>query len=86
MLQEGDEAPDFRLPAQRRQRGRAFQPARQARGAVFLSQGDDRRDASIEASEFRDAKPQFDKAGAVVLGCSARQRGHCRPNSRRSTS
>ena len=24
-----------------------------------------------EGSEFRDAKPQFDKAGAVVLGCSA---------------
>jgi peroxiredoxin Q/BCP len=25
----------------------------------------------VEASEFRDAKSKFEKAGAVILGCSA---------------
>src|SRR4051812_8170454 len=25
---------------------------------------------TIEAKDFRDLKPQFDKAGAVILGCS----------------
>lgn len=70
MLQEGDVAPDFRLKTQEGKevslsslRGKPvvlyFYPKAMTPGC------------SIEATEFRDAKPQFDSAGAVVLGCSA---------------
>ena len=49
----------------------ALRPARQVRGALFLSQG---QYAGLHhgSAEFRDAKPQFDKAGAVVLGLQRR--------------
>ena len=71
MLKEGDKAPDFRLPGRRRPRDRPLRPARQARGALFLSQRPITPGCTNEGGEFRDVKPQFDNAGAVILGCSA---------------
>jgi thioredoxin-dependent peroxiredoxin len=70
MLQEGDQAPEFRLPDQEGQevtlsglRGKAvvlyFYPKAMTPGCT------------TEANEFREAKAKFDRAGAVILGCSA---------------
>jgi thioredoxin-dependent peroxiredoxin len=69
MLKVGDKAADFRLPAADGQevtlsalRGKPvvlyFFPKALTSGWIN------------EASEFRDAKPQFDKLGAIILGCS----------------
>jgi len=70
MLHEGDKAPEFRLPDQNGHevelsslRGKTvvlyFYPKAMTPGCT------------TESSEFRDVKQQFDKAGAVILGCSA---------------
>jgi peroxiredoxin Q/BCP len=70
VLKEGDAAPAFRLKADDGKeidlaalRGRPvvlyFFPKALTPGCI------------TEASEFRDAKKQFDKTGAVILGCSA---------------
>jgi peroxiredoxin Q/BCP len=70
VLKEGDQAPQFRLKADDGAevslaglRGKPvvlyFFPKAQTPGCI------------TEASEFRDMKKQFDKAGAVILGCSA---------------
>jgi peroxiredoxin Q/BCP len=70
MLKEGDKAPDFRLKADDGRevtlaglRGKSvvlyFYPKAMTSGCT------------TEGSEFRDAKAQFDKVGAVILGCSA---------------
>jgi peroxiredoxin Q/BCP len=70
VLKEGDAAPQFRLKADDGSevslaglRGKPvvlyFFPKAQTPGCI------------TEASEFRDMKKQFDKAGAVILGCSA---------------
>jgi peroxiredoxin Q/BCP len=70
VLKEGDQAPQFRLKADdgsevslEKLRGKPvvlyFFPKAQTPGCI------------TEASEFRDMKKQFDKAGAVILGCSA---------------
>ena len=69
MLKEGDKAPEFRLRADdgseialADMHGKAvvlyFFPKALTSGCIN------------EASEFRDAKPQFDKLNAVILGCS----------------
>ncbi len=69
-LKEGDPAPQFRLKADDGQevalaalRGKPvvlyFFPKAQTPGCI------------TEASEFRDMKKQFEKVGAVILGCSA---------------
>lgn len=69
MLKEGDPAPQFRLQADDGKevslsglRGKAvvlyFYPRAMTPGCT------------IEAGEFRDAKSKFEKAGAVILGCS----------------
>ena len=70
VLKEGDPAPAFRLKADDGNeidlaalRGRPvvlyFFPKALTPGCI------------TEASEFRDTKKQFDKTGAVILGCSA---------------
>ena len=70
VLKEGDPAPAFRLKADDGNeidlaalRGRPvvlyFFPKALTPGCI------------TEAGEFRDAKKQFDKTGAVILGCSA---------------
>jgi peroxiredoxin Q/BCP len=69
MLKEGDKAPDFRLKADDGHevslsglRGKAvvlyFYPRAMTPGCT------------IEANEFSEAKAKFEKAGAVILGCS----------------
>ncbi len=70
MLKEGDKAPDFRRKADD---GREITLAGLRGESVVLyfypkamTSG-----CTTEGSEFRDAKPQFDKASAVILGCSA---------------
>jgi len=70
VLKEGDKAPEFQLTADD---GRSVRLA-DLRGKPVvlyffpkaLTPG-----CITEASEFRDAKKQFEDAGAVVLGCSA---------------
>jgi thioredoxin-dependent peroxiredoxin len=70
MLKEGDKAPDFRLQAEDGHevtltglRGKPvvlyFYPKAMTPGCT------------TEANEFRDTKAQFERAGAVILGCSA---------------
>jgi peroxiredoxin Q/BCP len=69
-LKVGDMAPEFRLKADD---GREVSlEGLRGKYVVFyffpkvLTPG-----CTTEASEFRDAKPEFDKLNAVVLGCSA---------------
>jgi len=69
-LKVGEKAPDFRLKADDgREVTLADQRGKYAVLYFFpkaLTPG-----CTTEASEFRDAKPKFDKLNAVVLGCSA---------------
>ena len=69
MLKEGDKAPPFSLKADDGKevslaglRGKPvvlyFYPRAMTSGCT------------LESQNFRDLKPQFDKAGAVILGCS----------------
>lgn len=69
MLKEGDKAPPFRLKADDGKeisladlRGKSvvlyFYPRAMTSGCT------------LETQNFRDLKPQFEKAGAVILGCS----------------
>jgi peroxiredoxin Q/BCP len=70
MLKEGDKAPSFRLKGDDGEeisladlKGKAvvlyFYPRAMTSGCT------------LETQNFRDLKPQFDKAGAVILGCSS---------------
>ena len=70
MLNEGDPAPEFRLPAQD---GRevALSGLRGKKVVLYFYPKAMTPGCTTESSEFRDAKPEFDKAGAVILGCSA---------------
>ena len=69
MLKEGDKAPQFRLKSDDGKdisladlRGKPvvlyFYPRAMTSGCT------------LESQNFRDLKPQFDEAGAVILGCS----------------
>jgi thioredoxin-dependent peroxiredoxin len=70
ILKEGDKAPDFRLKAED---GReiALSDLRGKSVVLYFYPKANTPGCTIEGSEFRDTKPQFDKAGAIVLGCSA---------------
>jgi thioredoxin-dependent peroxiredoxin len=70
MLQEGDKAPDFRLKTQEGKEV-ALSSLRGKPVVLYFYPKAMTPGCTTEAGEFRDAKPQFDKAGAVVLGCSA---------------
>jgi thioredoxin-dependent peroxiredoxin len=70
MLKVRDKAPPFRLKADD---GKEISLADlRGKPVVFyfypraMTSG-----CTLEADDFRDLKPQFDKAGAVILGCSA---------------
>lgn len=68
-LTEGTPAPDFELPDQN------GQPVRlsQFRGkpvVVYFYPKDDTKGCTIEACAFRDQTPQFEAAGAPILGIS----------------
>jgi peroxiredoxin Q/BCP len=66
----GDKAPDFKLKADD---GRevSLKDFAGKRVVLYFFPKVLTPGCSTEAAEFRDAKPQFDKLGAVVLGCSA---------------
>lgn len=70
MLKVGDRAPEFRLPASD---GReiALSGLRGKPVVLYFYPKADTPGCTIEGSEFRDEKTQFDKVGAVILGCSA---------------
>ena len=70
MLKEGDMAPDFRLSSQD---GRevSLSSLRGKKVVLYFYPKAMTPGCTTESSEFRDAKEEFDKAGAVILGCSA---------------
>ena len=70
MLQEGDQAPDFRL---KDQDGRevALSGLRGKPVVLYFFPKAMTPGCTTEANEFQDAKKEFEKAGAVILGCSA---------------
>src|SRR5580704_9390629 len=69
-LKVGDPAPEFRLKADD---GRevTLEGLRGKRVVFYFFPKVLTPGCSTEAAEFRDAKPEFDKLNAVVLGCSA---------------
>ena len=70
MLQEGDQAPDFRL---KDQDGRevALSGLRGKPVVLYFFPKAMTPGCTTEANGFQDAKKEFEKAGAVILGCSA---------------
>jgi peroxiredoxin Q/BCP len=69
-LEVGDKAPDFRLKAD--DGHEIALPDLHGRPVVlYFYPKANTPGCTTEGSEFRDLKPQFDQAGAVVLGCSA---------------
>jgi thioredoxin-dependent peroxiredoxin len=70
VLKEGDEAPEFRLRADDGHEislsGLRGKPV-----VLYFYPKASTPGCTMEGSDFRDAKSQFDKAGAVILGCSA---------------
>ena len=74
MLKEGDKAPDFRLKAEDGHEI-ALSDLRGKSVVLYFYPKANTPGCTTEGSEFRDAKPQFDKAGAVVLGVQRRWRG-----------
>jgi thioredoxin-dependent peroxiredoxin len=69
-LQEGDPAPDFRLKTDDGQEV-ALSDLRGKPVVLYFYPKANTPGCTTEGSEFRDAKPQFDEASAVILGCSA---------------
>src|SRR5579862_3797716 len=70
MLKEGDPAPDFRLKTDEGQEV-ALSDLRGKPVVLYFYPKANTPGCTTEGSEFRDAKPQFDEASAVILGCSA---------------
>jgi thioredoxin-dependent peroxiredoxin len=70
MLKEGDSAPAFRLPADDGTEI-SLDGLRGKHVLVYFYPKASTPGCTIEAMEFRDEKPQFDKLNAVILGCSA---------------
>jgi peroxiredoxin Q/BCP len=69
-VQEGDPAPDFRLKTDDGQEI-ALSDLRGKSVVLYFYPKANTPGCTTEGSEFRDAKPQFDEASAVILGCSA---------------
>jgi thioredoxin-dependent peroxiredoxin len=70
MLKIGAKAPAFRLPADDGQPV-ALKDLAGQRVLIFLYPKANTSGWTIEASEFRDAKEEFDKLGVAILGMSA---------------
>jgi thioredoxin-dependent peroxiredoxin len=70
MLKEGDKAPDFRLKAEDGHEI-ALSDLRGKSVVLYFYPKANTPGCTMEGSDFRDAKDQFDKAGAIILGCSA---------------
>lgn len=69
MIKKGDKAPDFELPAAD---GKPVKLSK-LKGkpvVVYFYPKDDTSGCTIEAKDFTELKPEFDRAGAVVLGIS----------------
>ncbi len=68
-LEEGDPAPDFKLPTagagQASLKGLAGKPV-----VLYFYPKDDTSGCTAEAIAFSGLKPQFDRAGAAVIGVS----------------
>jgi len=69
MLTEGDAAPDFDLPADDGSRVR-LGDLRGQKIVLYFYPKDATSGCTIEACEFRDARPEFDSGGAAILGVS----------------
>jgi thioredoxin-dependent peroxiredoxin len=69
MLKAGDKAPTFRLKADD---GKEISLAdlRGKKVVLYFYPRAMTSGCTLETQNFRDLKPQFDKAGAVILGCS----------------
>lgn len=69
MINEGDAAPDFELPADD---GSTISLAglRGKKVVLYFYPKDDTSGCTTEACEFRDALPRFEEDGAVILGVS----------------
>lgn len=69
MVQPGDQAPDFSLPADDGSTVR-LADLRGRKVVLYFYPKDDTPGCTTEACEFRDALPRIDADGAVVLGVS----------------
>ena len=69
MLKEGDKAPSFRLRADDGKEI-ALTDLRGKPVVLYFYPRAMTSGCTLESQNFRDLKPQFDKAGAVILGCS----------------
>jgi peroxiredoxin Q/BCP len=70
MLSKGDKAPDFTLPSD----GGGEVTLSSLRGqkvVLYFYPKDDTPGCTIQACDFRDAAPAFEKLDAIVLGVSA---------------
>ena len=69
MIREGDDAPDFTLPADD---GSTVRSAdfRGRRVVLYFYPKDDTSGCTAQACEFRDLMPRIDEAGALVFGIS----------------
>jgi thioredoxin-dependent peroxiredoxin len=70
MLKEGDQAPDFRLPAEDGSEI-SLKNLRGKHVALYFYPKASTPGCTTEAIEFRDLKKDFDNLNAVILGCSA---------------
>ena len=69
MLQEGEMAPTFDLPADGGETVR-LEDLRGRKVVLYFYPKDDTSGCTVEACEFRDALPEFTAHNAVVLGVS----------------
>jgi peroxiredoxin Q/BCP len=69
MIQKGDAAPDFELPADDGGRVR-LGDLKGRRVILYFYPKDDTSGCTTQACELRDALPRIDEKGAVVLGVS----------------
>jgi peroxiredoxin Q/BCP len=70
-LQPGDRAPDFRLPALRGGDVGLSDFLGKKNIVLFFYPKDDTPGCTVEACTFRDAFPEFQEAGAEVIGISS---------------
>ncbi len=70
MLKEGDPAPAFRVPADDGTEI-SLGDLRGKHVLLYFYPKASTPGCTIEAIEFREEKPQFDKLNAIILGCSA---------------
>lgn len=69
MIQEGDQAPDFTLPADDGSTV-TLSSFRGRKVVLYFYPKDDTSGCTAQACEFRDTLPRIEESGAVVLGVS----------------